>query len=210
VAAPEASSSREKILDTAEVLFARHGFAGVGLREVAERVGLGKSSLFHHFPTKARLYAAVLERVIEQIDERLESARGDSPGERFERWVDALIDAVAQDPARARLLLRSLFEQDVLAGSDAARLDAGIERLIGRARDLLRSGIEAGVFRDVSIPHAIQTLIGLTVYHFASGEFGDGLLGSPVYSAAEVQRRRREVRDLLRWGLSRRPEGESS
>ena len=41
--------SRAKILDTAEALFSRRGFNGVSLREVADRAGLGKSSLFHHF-----------------------------------------------------------------------------------------------------------------------------------------------------------------
>ena len=46
-------SPRDKILDAAEALFARRGFAGVGLSEIAEAVGLGKSSLFHHFQTKA-------------------------------------------------------------------------------------------------------------------------------------------------------------
>ena len=69
--APLPASSRDKILDVAEALFARRGYAGVGLREVAKQVGLGKSSLFHHFPSKAELYLAVLLRVFERIDERV-------------------------------------------------------------------------------------------------------------------------------------------
>ena len=36
-------TSREKILDVAEARFAQRGYAGVGLREVAEAAGLGKS-----------------------------------------------------------------------------------------------------------------------------------------------------------------------
>jgi TetR/AcrR family transcriptional regulator len=50
------ASSRDKILEVAEALYARRGFAGVGMREVAEAAGLGKSSLFHHFRSKAQLY----------------------------------------------------------------------------------------------------------------------------------------------------------
>jgi len=42
---PQPPSSRDKILDVAEALFARSGFAGVALREVAEDVGLSKSNL---------------------------------------------------------------------------------------------------------------------------------------------------------------------
>ncbi|HEU4428260.1 MAG TPA: helix-turn-helix domain-containing protein, partial [Myxococcota bacterium] len=73
-------TSREKILDVAEARFAQRGYAGVGLREVAEAAGLGKSSLFHHFPSKAALYGAVLDRVIERIELRMNralSASGD-------------------------------------------------------------------------------------------------------------------------------------
>src|SRR5262249_61699856 len=64
-------SSRDKILDAAETLFAKRGYAGVGLSELAEVVGLGKSSLFHHFENKAQLYAAVAARILGRIEERL-------------------------------------------------------------------------------------------------------------------------------------------
>ena len=64
-------SSRDRILETAHALFARHGFAGVGLREVAQRVGLGKSSLFHHFPTKVHLYVAVVRRALLELERQL-------------------------------------------------------------------------------------------------------------------------------------------
>ena len=59
-------SSRDRILDVAEVSFARRGYAGVGMREVAEGVGLGKSSLFHHFRSKADLYSAVCVRILQK------------------------------------------------------------------------------------------------------------------------------------------------
>ena len=46
-----------------------------------------------------------------------------------------------------------------------------------------------------------QPLVGATVYHFASGEFGGEVLGRDIFDAAEVRRRKRELRDLLRFGL---------
>ena len=58
----EPPSSRDKILDMAEVLFARRGFTGVGMQELAEASGLRKSSLFHHFHSKSQLYFEVLGR----------------------------------------------------------------------------------------------------------------------------------------------------
>src|ERR1043166_2599982 len=100
-------ASRDKILDAAEDLFARRGFAGIGMREVAEVAGLGKSSLFHHFKSKAQLYAAVAGRILDIFDQRLTAAlaAGGDPAARFDRWIDALIDTFAEHPTSARLLL---------------------------------------------------------------------------------------------------------
>jgi len=203
----EGPGSREKILDVAEALFARRGFAGVGLREVADQVGLGKSSLFHHFRNKVQLYLEVLLRVLGRIDERMRPALA-APGppiERLDRGLDALIDALAEHPASARLLLRGLVEDEAFPadlGPEGDTVERRIAELLGGIQGLLREGIEQGAFRRVSIPHTMQTLIGATVYHFASGEFGEDLLGGPLLSADEVRRRKDEVRALLHHGLA--------
>jgi AcrR family transcriptional regulator len=204
----ETPSSRDKILDVAEALFARRGFAGVGIQEVADAVGLGKSSLFHHFRSKAHLYLAVLHRVLGRIEERLAPALGAAgePAARLDACIEALVDALAEHPTTARLLLRGLFEDDDFGGGAAQELRAAEEtlaRILGRFDRLLRDGVEAGAFHAVSAAHTIQTLVGATVYHFASGEFGEGLLGRPLFSAEAVRRRKAEVKGLLRRGLVR-------
>jgi TetR/AcrR family transcriptional regulator len=204
---PQAASSRDKILDVAEALFARRGFAGVGLREVAERVGLGKSSLFHHFKSKAELYLAVLRRVFERIDERVAPtfAASGTYAEQLTRAIDALIDALAEHPTTARLLLRGLFEDDDLpteAEPALAEVEGAIERILGRVLALLRKGIDAGDFRDAEPGQVLQTLIGAVVYHFASGELGEGLTGAPLFSSDAVRRRKEEIRKMLLCGLT--------
>lgn len=200
-------TSREKILDVAENRFAQRGYAGVGLRELAEAAGLGKSSLFHHFASKAVLYAAVLDRVLERLEARvLPPAEGDgSPLERLESVSDALIDALAEHPTSARLLLRALFEDDDLPqdAEDIRRGEARIATVVGRLGSLIDEGVARGEMRPVSIGDAVQTLIGATVYHFASGEFGEGLVGGDLFSAEAVARRKREVRALLHHGIAR-------
>ena len=203
-------NSRDKILDVAEDLFARRGFAGVGMREVADRVGLGKSSLFHHFRGKTQLYFEVLARVLDRIRVRLEPAlrRDADPLARLDRGLDALIDALAEHPATARLLLRALFEDDEFPaepGAEAERAERILEALLESIRRVLREGMEQGVLRQASVPHTLQTLVGATVYHFASGEFGDTLLGRPVLSAEAVANRKQELRNLLHHGLEARP-----
>jgi AcrR family transcriptional regulator len=198
---------RNKILDAAEALFAKRGFSGVGLSEIAESVGLGKSSLFHHFRSKAQLHAAVVARILDAFDTALTRAlaQGGTPTERLDRWLDTLVALLGSHPAYARLLLRSLFEDDELTGEleEEQRADSALRRIMDNIGRLLREGIDAGEFRSVSIPHTLQSLIGLLIYHFASGDFGTEMIGRPLFNATEVRRRQEEIKNLLHHGLVR-------
>lgn len=200
-------SSRDKILDVAEALFARRGFAGVGIREVAGAAGLGKSSLFHHFRGKTELYFEVLGRVIGRLRERFAPvlAAEIDPAEKLDRAIETLIDALAEQPTTARLLLRALFEDEqfpIEPGAEREAVDRGIRELLDSIGSVISAGIEAGVFRPVSVPHMLQTLIGITIYHFASGELGEDVIGRPLLSAEAVRERKREVLQLLHHGLT--------
>ena len=198
-------ASRDKILDAAEALFARRGFAGVGLREVAEAAGLGKSSLFHHFKSKAELYAAVAGRILQIFDQKLMAAlaAGGDPLERFDRWTDGLMETFAQHPTSARLLLRSLFEDDDLTGAseEERQADETMRHVLKSLAALLKEGMQVGLFRAASIPHTLQSLMGLIVYHFASGEFGEELIGGPLFTPTAIRRRKEEVKALLYNGM---------
>ena len=201
-------SSRDKIYDAAEALFARRGYSGVGLREVADQVGLGKSSLFHHFRSKAQLYCEVLERVLERIHERLGPVVNDaalSPEQRLERWIEEVVDALAEHPTSARLLLRALFEEEDFLEApppELAQAEATLADLIGGLERILNEGVASGVFRPVSVPHTVQSLIGACVYHFASAEIGESILGGPLFGAEAVSSRRSELIRLFRHGLA--------
>ncbi len=200
------ADSRTKILDVAESLFARKGFAGVGLREVAHDVGLSKSSLFHHFPTKLDLYREVLERVLERLEVGLAPAFGSdlACAERLDRVIDALVDVLAEHPTTSRLALRRLFEEGEGAARDAdapTELDATLARLIGGFERLIADGVAVGDFREVSPGHLTQTLIGATIYHFASADLGEQVLGAPIFSADQVDERKRELKALVRNGI---------
>ncbi|MFN8643518.1 MAG: TetR family transcriptional regulator [Candidatus Binatia bacterium] len=199
-------SARDKILHAAEALFARRGYAAVGMSEIAEAVGLSKSSLFHHFPTKAQLYAATVDRILRTMEATSTAAlaKGGTPVERLDRWVDATVDLLGAHPASARLLLRSMFEDDELNGAfeEERAVNETLRRVIGAASQLLREGMGCGALRAANIPHTVQSLIGLIIYHFASGDFGAELLGRPIDTPAEVRRRKDEIKSLLHHGLA--------
>ena len=99
--------------------------------------------------------------------------------------------------------MRALVEEDPLGPDlpEAIAAESVLEGILDGIRTLLDEGVKSGVFRDVSIPHSVQTLIGATVYHFASGEFGESLLGGPLISSAAVRRRKTELVRMLQHGL---------
>jgi AcrR family transcriptional regulator len=62
-ALPDApASTRERILDAAERCMARHGIRRVSMADVAAQAGLSRGALYLHFPQRAALVDAVLER----------------------------------------------------------------------------------------------------------------------------------------------------
>lgn len=64
-----ATSSKDEIIDRLFAVFQEHGFDGASLSDISRATGLGKSSLYHHFPDgKLQMAQAVLERAATVID----------------------------------------------------------------------------------------------------------------------------------------------
>jgi TetR/AcrR family transcriptional repressor of nem operon len=65
MATQSALTSVERILKAATGIAQAHGYGGLNLRALAEQVGIKAASLYHHFPSKADLAAAVARRYAE-------------------------------------------------------------------------------------------------------------------------------------------------
>ncbi len=63
---------KDRILDAAEQLFARHGFYGVSVRDITKAADVDVALVSYHFGGKRELFAAVFQRRAEQLNpERL-------------------------------------------------------------------------------------------------------------------------------------------
>jgi AcrR family transcriptional regulator len=82
----QAAARREQILKTALKLFAAQGFDATSTRQIAREVGIAEGLIFHYFPTKASLLAAILE-------DRMEGRRA------FRRELRPLLEDAADKPA---------------------------------------------------------------------------------------------------------------
>ena len=56
---------RREIIQKAIELFVRHGYEGLGMREVADHLGISKSALYHYFPSKEALFEGVTQAVVQ-------------------------------------------------------------------------------------------------------------------------------------------------
>ena len=67
------SNSRENILEAAKKVAQARGYGGLNFRDLAQEVGIRSASIYHHFPSKAELGAAVARRYWEDSAAELEA-----------------------------------------------------------------------------------------------------------------------------------------
>ena len=204
--APERRSldTRNKILEVAERQFAREGFAGAHLQDIASQVGVQKTALYYYFPSKAALYQAVLFQMLDDFDRVVTEAveRSGSPGERLEVLLDRMNALLSERPNYSQLLIRTFVDQVRVV--DPSQLRPRIERVVGLMLAFYREGVDSGDFVRLSSRHMFQTLLGATVFHYATGDFGASVLGEEdLFTRNAVAWRREEVRKLFQRGILR-------
>ena len=88
-AADHKEKTRTRIVDSARVLFNRHGFDSVSIDDVMKNAGLTRGGFYHHFDSKQSLYAAAVSSFnsCNPFNARLEQ----NPIERSPRELAALL-----------------------------------------------------------------------------------------------------------------------
>src|SRR5262245_66383051 len=91
---------REEILDAAARLFARHGYAGADTQVLADRIQVGKGTLYRYFASKRELFLACVDRVMRQMRARIDAAIDgvNEPLERVRKAVEAYLEFFAPHP----------------------------------------------------------------------------------------------------------------
>jgi TetR/AcrR family transcriptional regulator, lmrAB and yxaGH operons repressor len=145
---PPLLMSREKLLDRVLVMFRENGYDGTSVSDITAATGLGKSSLYHHFPGgKEEIAVAVLEHLGVRLRPALEALADDGPPQaKLAAFLDA-VDALYDGGRMACLLERLSASADrgrfaePLKASFAAFMNA-FERL-GREAGLSRAEARA-------------------------------------------------------------------
>ena len=157
----------EHIVDRAAALFARHGFAQTSVQSVADAVGLSKTGLLHHFPSKQALWDAVLAHA-GALGEQAYDAVADLPPGRARdlRAVEVLVDIALSHPGLVALLLAPATR-----GSDDAGAP-GTER--GSDAALRAFGVDAATAEPQRFVRVVGALAALAVLSLAAHQAGQG------------------------------------
>lgn len=102
------------IIEISIPLFARAGFAGVSMRDIAKLVGISGAALYHHYPDKQSLYVAAMNHAFADKASSIQSSldiKG-RPEERLEYFVTSFTLKIANDPDFRALLHRELLDGD--------------------------------------------------------------------------------------------------
>ncbi len=93
------STTPDRILDVAQRLMQTRGYNGFSYADVAAEIGISKASLHHHFSTKAKLGAAIIERYAGLIAAALAAidAGEREATERLARYTQLYADVLSQD-----------------------------------------------------------------------------------------------------------------
>jgi len=143
--AQRSEATRRELLRVARELFTEKGFADATLDDVAERTGVTKGALYHHFRDKRELFRAVFEELEKEMCDQIVVAAataGADVWEQMRRGVQAFLGAAA-DPAQQRICL--IDGPSVLGWETWREIDEKYG--YGLTKGILEAAMDAGVIQ---------------------------------------------------------------
>jgi AcrR family transcriptional regulator len=161
--------TKDKILDTAIIHFARRGFNGAKTAEIARDAGVSEGTVFKYFSTKKDILTSVLNRIVHEIvpgalfgdnvdlQELVSSAdpRGEIKG-----FIMSRINRVNENISAFKILVNELpFHEDIMH-EYTGKFVPGVIRL---GEGFYRMGVEKGVFREINPHTAARSFLGMII-----------------------------------------------
>jgi AcrR family transcriptional regulator len=166
-----ASDTRGKILQVASKLIVRQGYTATSVSQIARETGIGKATVYHHFPDKRSIVQALLERSGDRVRGLLAAVKaGEDPRRQ--------IESVALAAVRLRSETFDLFQVIRREVPDSrstlhAQLASFLMVYMGQMTKAIDDGVRRKIFRPVDPAQAARTLLsmitGLYVQVYLSG-----------------------------------------
>lgn len=156
---------RELILDAVDVLLAKFGYKKMTMEDISREVGIGKGTIYLHFPGKEELVLAHVDRIAGRVAEKLREIAGssDSPDRRLRKMLILRVlfrfDSVAHYSQSLSDLLSSIRTPLI------ARREGHFEKEAAVFEDVLREGARLGSLECADPRTASFVLIQSTNSH---------------------------------------------
>ena len=195
---------KEEIVAEATKLFAERGYEGTSMGDLAERVGLRKASLFHHFESKDALYATVLTNLLEGVGGAVSGAlvAEGTFAVRLDALTAAITAMLVDHPHAARLLIREAMDGGRNGPAVQAQLADRVHHVLAAAVAFLESGQqEKAVRQELDARHLVVTLLGMHFLPFLIDRSVQDVLGrspfDPAFAAERSAALRGQIRALI-------------
>ncbi len=190
------ATTREQFIAAAGHLFAERGFYGASIAAIAEELGLTKQALLHHFGSKEKLYAQVLQQLSGQVQETTQQIMDTQtdPATQLEELVVAHYRGQMNNQDSSRLIMRELLDNEQRAAKAGNwYLKPYLETLVDTVVSIAPSG-------NVERAHAlalIYQLLGAAHYFAVSQPTLASIFGSAVLEDT-IDCYEQELRYLIR------------
>jgi AcrR family transcriptional regulator len=152
---------QQTVLRRAVELFNRQGYDGTSMGDLAKELGLSKSAIYHHVPSKEHLLSAALDEALDGLSaavDRAVAGPGVSAYERLRTVVQESVQILVEHLPAVTLLLR-------VHGNSEVELAALKRRrsIDERLATLVRAAVDEGALRTDISPDLISRLLFGTV-----------------------------------------------
>lgn len=189
------------ILDGVDALLGRYGYRKMTMEDLAAEVGIGKGTIYLHFPSKEEVVLSHIDRIVDRLLHRLREIRQE-PGPARERLKTMLVTRVMFRFDSVGHYTQSL--NDILSALRQAfllRRQRHFQKEVAVFAELLEEGRLSKAFRCEDVKSTAQALLwatnALLPYSLSARELG---------RRKEIETAASRTADLLLDGLAMRPD----
>ena len=164
---PEGESTadlrRTEIVARARELFGDRGTTDVSMDEIAQFVGVARSTLYVYFSNRSDLMVACIEGLYTQLQVSMDGHPSTAPLERFEHLITGLLEVVDGQPAFFRLALTTQGSLGTTAAAVDVELGIIGAEVANQLTEILVDGQKHGLWKITNIEQSV-TLLGQQIY----------------------------------------------
>lgn len=181
--------SRARIREAARSLFKEHGFDGATLRAIAERAGMGASSIYRHVQSKEELLIEELSDMQEEAWTRFRAVddRNRPTADRLREFLDVQHDLLVEDRDLTTIALRATTKTEARVARRVLQL---YDRTIGLLMEILQRGrMRQDLAKDVDVLETARVLFHVTNgarIPWANGMVSDDACRASIHQAVDL------------------------